>query len=197
MIDIISAITVNVLTALYQPFLFAVLTAYLFMYWYLFIVDNSRDPKNLKDSVLIWLRYFKASSKFRRLFFLAFYFTLILFKTLLNRNMWMNPLSNVIGQWSLYIIDNATGESRLTTECVENTMLFIPFCMLLLWWRDIKCDIIRTIYVGIKYVFLFSLSIEFTQLFFRLGTFQLSDLFYNTLGGLIGALLYWLFYRLN
>ncbi len=128
MIDIISAITVNVLTALYQPFLFAVLTAYLFMYWYLFIVDNSRDPKNLKDSVLIWLRYFKASSKFRRLFFfLAFYFTLILFKTLLNRNMWMNPLSNVIGQWSLYIIDNATGESRLTTECVENTMLFIPF----------------------------------------------------------------------
>ncbi|HFD3535039.1 TPA: VanZ family protein, partial [Enterococcus faecium] len=51
--------------------------------------------------------------------------------------------------------------------------------------------------VGIKYVFLFSLSIEFTQLFFRLGTFQLSDLFYNTLGGLIGALLYWLFYRLN
>ncbi|MCC9084868.1 VanZ family protein [Enterococcus faecium] len=45
-----------------------------------------------------------------------------------------------------------------------------------------KCDIIRTIYVGIKYVFLFSLSIEFTQLFFRLGTFQLSDLFYNTLG---------------
>ncbi len=75
MIDIISAIMVNVLTALYQPFLFAVLTAYLFMYWYLFIVDNSRDPKNLKDSVLIWLRYFKASSKFRRLFFLAFYFT--------------------------------------------------------------------------------------------------------------------------
>ncbi|WP_262369700.1 VanZ family protein [Enterococcus faecium] len=46
-------------------------------------------------------------------------------------------------------------------------------------------------------MFLFSLSIEFTQLFFRLGTFQLSDLFYNTLGGLIGALLYWLFYRLN
>ncbi len=39
--------------------------------------------------------------------------------------------------------------------------------------------------------FLFFLAIEFSQLFLRLGTFQLLDLFYNTLGGLLGGLVYW------
>lgn len=37
---------------------------------------------------------------------------------------------------------------------------------------------------------MFSLGIEFTQLFLRLGTFQLADLFYNTLGGFIGGIIY-------
>lgn len=43
-----------------------------------------------------------------------------------------------------------------------------------------------------KAAFLFSLTIEFLQLFLRLGTFQLSDLCYNTLGGAIGGVLYWM-----
>lgn len=45
-----------------------------------------------------------------------------------------------------------------------------------------------------KISFLFSLGIEFTQLFLKLGSFQLSDLVYNTLGGLIGGLIYALFH---
>ena len=38
---------------------------------------------------------------------------------------------------------------------------------------------------------IFSISIEMLQLFLRLGTFQLSDLFYNTVGGMIGGLMYY------
>ena len=38
--------------------------------------------------------------------------------------------------------------------------------------------------------FLFSTLIELCQLFLRLGTFQLSDIFQNTLGGLMGAVLF-------
>ena len=38
--------------------------------------------------------------------------------------------------------------------------------------------------------FLFSLSVELLQLFLRVGTFQLSDLCYNTLGGIIGGVIY-------
>ena len=35
------------------------------------------------------------------------------------------------------------------------------------------------------------------QLFLRLGTWQLSDLFYNTVGGGIGGLLYYVVYRVK
>lgn len=37
---------------------------------------------------------------------------------------------------------------------------------------------------------IFSISIEMLQLLLRLGTFQLSDIFYNTVGGMIGGLMY-------
>lgn len=36
------------------------------------------------------------------------------------------------------------------------------------------------------------LGIELTQLLLRIGSFQLSDLFYNTLGGFLGGAIYWL-----
>ena len=34
--------------------------------------------------------------------------------------------------------------------------------------------------------------IEFTQLLFHLGTFQISDLFFNKIGGLAGGIIYFL-----
>ncbi|WP_347046079.1 VanZ family protein [Blautia wexlerae] len=37
----------------------------------------------------------------------------------------------------------------------------------------------------------FSLMIEMLQLLLRLGTFQLSDIFYNTVGGVLGGMCYW------
>ena len=48
-----------------------------------------------------------------------------------------------------------------------------------------------------KITFLFSFAIEMLQLFLRLGTWQLSDLFYNTLGGAIGGLIYCGGYRVK
>lgn len=41
-----------------------------------------------------------------------------------------------------------------------------------------------------KIAFIFSVSMEMLQLLLRLGTFQLSDIFYNTVGGMIGGLMY-------
>lgn len=41
-----------------------------------------------------------------------------------------------------------------------------------------------------KIAFIFSISIETLQLLLRLGTFQLSDIFYNTVGGVLGGLMY-------
>ena len=41
-----------------------------------------------------------------------------------------------------------------------------------------------------KIAFIFSISIEMLQLLLRLGTFQVSDIVYNTLGGMLGGLCY-------
>jgi glycopeptide antibiotics resistance protein len=192
MIDVAKRIIENVLIALYQPFGFSIIMAVLAMFFYMLVKEFG-----LKATLQRWLNEFKTSSRFRRIFVLVFYIALMLFKTLLNRDMWRNPISNVIGIWGLY---NEKGE--LTTEVIENIALFIPFAILLLWSFHEKflgegAKLIRTIWQSIKVVFLFSLIIEFLQLLMRLGTFQLSDLFYNTLGGLVGGLIYWIGYKVT
>lgn len=192
MIQIMKSIITNVLMALYQPFGFSVIMAVLAMFFYMFVQEQG-----LRVVLQRWVNEFKTSSRFRKVFILVFYIAMILFRTLLNRDMWRNPISDVLGVWGLY---NENGE--LTTEAIENLALFVPFTVLLLWsfrekflGQDVQ--LFRTILQSIKVVFLFSLTIEFLQLFLRLGTFQLSDLFYNTLGGLVGGLIYWIGYRLT
>ena len=80
-------------------------------------------------------------------------------------------------------------------------MLMLPFITLLLWTFQEKLlkqvSVGNTVWTGIKFSFLFSISIEFLQLFLRLGTFQLSDIIYNTLGGLLGDLTYYIGYRVK
>lgn len=192
MIEVMKKIIENVLTALYQPFGFSVIMTILVMFFYMFVKEYG-----IKVVVQRCVNEFKTSSRFRRVFILVFYIAMILFRTLLNRDMWRNPISNVIGVWGLY---NENGE--LTTEVIENLILFIPFTVLLLWSFREKIisqsvKLFVTLWKSIEVVFAFSLSIEFLQLFLRLGTFQLSDLFYNTLGGLIGGLIYWCGYKIT
>lgn len=180
------------MTALYQPFFFSVLLSVLFMFLFIYAKEHGWKTVFLK-----WWNSFKTESSFRRIFALTFYTVMILFRTLLNRDMWANPLSNVMGNWWIY---NAKGE--ITTEPIENLILFIPFAVLLLWaFRDKLlskgCTLWRALCQSVASVFIFSLSIEFLQLFFRLGTFQLSDLCYNTLGGAIGGFIYWVGYRIK
>lgn len=187
--QIINKIFSNVLTALYQPFWFAVILSVLFMFVF-------KSYASIKQAAKDWISWFKSDPSFRRVFLLVFYTVMILFRTLLNRNMWANPVSDVIGTWGLY---NAEGE--LTTECIENLALFIPFMVLLLWAaRDRilqKITIWTVLWKAMEITFLLSFTIEMLQLFLRLGTWQLSDLFYNTLGGAIGGLIYYAGYRIK
>ena len=60
------------------------------------------------------------------------------------------------------------------------------FCL-----RKKMCSWKKILWYNGKIAFIFSISIEMLQLFLRLGTFQLSDLFYNTVGGMIGSLMYY------
>lgn len=195
MVDIVKIILSNILTALYQPFWFSVILSVFFMFIW-------KNYHSVKEAAIQWIRWFKSEQQFRRMFLLTFYTVMILFRTLLNRSMWANPVSNVIGVWGLYRFDSTKNEMVLTTEAPENLVLFIPFTILLLWiyrkqliGEEVKLS--RVLIQGTKIVFIFSFIIEFLQLFLRLGNWQLSDLFYNTLGGVIGGLVYWIGYRMH
>ena len=138
-----------------------------------------------------WYREFKESMFLRKLFFLAFVTSLILFRTLLNRNLWMNPLSNVMDGWSIW--ETVNGEQKLTTECIENVIMMVPFSAVVMWTFYGKAgnDWNNILWLSGKIAFGFSLMIEMLQLLLRLGTFQLSDIFYNTVGGVLGGMCYW------
>ena len=102
----------------------------------------------------------------------------------------MNPLSDVMGGWGIW--ETVNGEQRLTTECIENVIMMVPFSAVVVWTFGEKIGnswkkILR--YSG-KIAFIFSVSIEMLQLLLRLGTFQIADILYNTVGGVIGGLIY-------
>ena len=61
---------------------------------------------------------------------------MILFRTLLNRNLWMNPLSKVMGGWGLW--ETVNGEQKLTTECIENVIMMVPFSSVVMWTFEEK-----------------------------------------------------------
>ena len=181
--EIIAQIITSVLTAFYQPFGFSVVLSVMAMFFYLFAYEPTGADA------------FRTSAFFRKLFLLIFTTTMILFRTLWNRNMWINPLSNVMGGWGIWAVAK-DGTKSLTTESFENVIMMVPFTALMLWTfgeKLVKRTDFRTVAGRATVIaFGFSLGIEFTQLLLRIGTFQLSDLFYNTLGGFLGGAIYWL-----
>lgn len=135
----------------------------------------------------LWMTL-KQDARFRHQGILIFYLMMVCFRTLLCRELWINPISDVIGIWGFY-----DHEGNLYVEGILNFLLFIP---LMICWFSVypsKSTKIGSLFLSLKLSFLFSLSIELCQLFLKLGTFQLSDIFYNTLGGLCGGIFYVLY----
>lgn len=190
-IDLLGNIFTNILMDFYEPFGFSLLLSFLVMFFYLYAYKAQDAGKGWKNAIVTWHKEFKKSVFFRKLFLLAFVASMILFRTLLNRNLWMNPLSNVMGGWGIWKMVN--GEQKLTTECIENVIMMIPFTSIVMWTfgENIGNSWKKILWQSWKIAFIFSVSIEMLQLLLRLGTFQLSDIFYNTVGGAVGGLMYY------
>ena len=190
-IELLGKILTNILTALYEPFGFSLLLSFLAMFFYLYAYESIGAGKGWKIAIMTWYQKFKESVFFRKLFFLAFVTSLILFRTLLNRQLWMNPLSDVMGGWGIW--GTVNGEQKLTTECIENVIMMVPFSSVVMWTFQEKMEkgLKKILWQSGKITFCFSVSIEMLQLLLRLGTFQLSDIFYNTVGGVLGGLVYY------
>ena len=190
-IEIITKILTNILTALYEPFGFSLLLSFLAMFFYLYAYEPIHSGKGWKSAVVNWYQKFKEDVFFRKLFFLAFVTSMILFRTLLNRNLWMNPLSDVMGGWGIW--ETVNGERQLTTECIENVIMMVPFSAVVMWTFEEKVGSSwkKILWQSGKIAFIFSVVIEMLQLLLRLGTFQVADIFYNTVGGVLGGVCYW------
>lgn len=147
------------------------------MFAFLYAKEHGWTIKNsFLQLIRTWYDEFRRSSTFRRTFLLVFYITMILFRTVLNRQIWFDPLGKIMGGWSLYDIDG-----NLTTESIENFVLFVPFTVLLFWafkeqlfGEELHFKLV--LWKSIKIVGIFALTIEFVQVLFHLGTFQISDL---------------------
>ena len=79
------------------------------------------------------------------------------------------------------------------TECSERVIMMVPCSAVGAWTFQEKVGRSwkRILWYSGKIAFVFSVSIEMLQLLLRLGTFQLSDIFYNTVGGVVGGLVYY------
>ena len=161
------------------------------MFLWLFSYDPNHAGKGFKIAIITWFKKFRDSLIFRKVFLLVFVTSTILFRTLLNRNLCINPLSNVMGGWGIWVTMN--GVKQLTTESLENVIMMMPFTGILLWTfeKRVGSHLKNILCVSVKVAFCFSLTIETLQILLWLGTFQLSDIFYNTLGGVLGGLIYY------
>lgn len=132
------------------------------------------------------------------LFSVFFYFAMIFDVTVFSRiGQVQDPLSNVLGDW--WILDTSF-IMYVNFSPIINILLTLPLGALLIliirqFFGKVYSDK-KTVLLSTSVSLGLSLIIELTQLIFKLGTFQLSDLTYNTLGGLIGALLFILIKKL-
>lgn len=191
--EVIVSIIKDILRWLYTSFGTALIISVLIMFVYRLFPD-------WYSCVHQWLTWFKTEKEFRKKFYLVFYVSLMLCRTLLNRDLWLNPITNVIGVWGLY--KEMDGKIVFTAEVPENIALFIPFIILLFWnygnrWFGNYKKIWPIIKKGTLIAFCSSFIIELLQLLLRVGTWQLSDLICNTSGGIIGCMIYWLITRIT
>ena len=137
---------------------------------YLFIKDN--DDSQIKNKLFTVMK-----QPWLMLFLL--YFSFIMISTLFIR--WPRvPYNNVFSDFGLY------NENGMNKECIENTLLFVPYTFLFLQamkpsnpWRTAMIIALGT-----------TTFVELSQLFFWLGEFQFSDLVHNMIGGVIGCVLW-------
>ena len=183
----------RLLDALYEDFGAALVTAILFMFLYMAV-----KKAGIKNVARQWIDKFKHDKSFRRIFFLTFFSAFILFRTVFCRNVSGWPLQHIRGTWGLY-----NSDGRVNVEGAANVVLFIPLTMLVYWalsdkiFGRFKKSFINILWISTVISFCISLGIELCQLFLKVGQFQLSDIAFNTLGGIIGGVLYYIIHKIK
>lgn len=129
--------------------------------------------------------------RFRLILYTITYIFMLLYRTVFCRSSDYEPLSDVWGGWGIEVFEY-TGIDYGTI--IGNVLMFVPLTMIILFTLpDIFSSIKEMLIKCTAFSFCFSLIIELLQLIFHKGTFQVSDIIYNTLGGLAGVGLFILY----
>lgn len=185
--EYVKQIIQDLLTMLYQYLGISIICSVLFL-----LVWKQADETSWSS---IWnkLKALLHDHRWKKRFLLILYVIFVLQRTIFNRGPWGNPLENVLGNWWFL------NDDIFNCEVAENILMFIPL------YPIVKiCENENSI-AHIKYgrwdiimlPFICSLSIEMIQLLFRVGSFQLSDIFYNTIGGILGGLFMHIWHKLK
>lgn len=128
------------------------------------------------------------SKEYRLKMYFITYLYMIIYRLVLCRPSTYKPLKNVFGGWGIEVFQY-TGINY--GSLIGNILLFLIYTIILLVAFKEKFKSQKEI-LGFctLYSFLLSLFVELAQLILKKGTFQISDLVYNALGGLIGAGIY-------
>lgn len=128
---------------------------------------------------------------------------ILLHVTIIGRSIDYDPLSQLLTGWKITKVWNGSGYTW-NFDALYNILMFIPYTLLMFagFPRVVrKSDgmISRggVLWLSLKISFLSSLFIETTQLIFSCGTFQISDLVYNTISGVIGGVIYIVIININ
>lgn len=118
------------------------------------------------------------------------YFSTVYQSTVISRigHIKQEPLSNIFGGWEIY---SWTYFYDFTS--IWNILMFLPMAVILHFnykQKGTELEKNKLIILSTVFSFLASAVIEILQIILCVGTFQISDLVYNTLGGLIGAIVF-------
>ena len=178
MVGNIKILIQDIFISFFQVIWFSSIIAALSLYIY-----EKNPSKSLKKLIVEFLQMFKNNKKLKNKYFIFLYFAFVAFMTLFNRKPYLNPLNNIFGGWNLF-----SSNGQFNADAVENVILFIPMGSILSFYAS-SMSIKKWSYVLSRCIMI-SLGIETIQLFLFLGTFQFADVFYNTLGGIIGEIIY-------
>lgn len=146
------------------------------IYLLFILIKNGKSAVRLKKVLSFW--------------FLSFNFSFIFQITIIGRiGRHYDGWSVIHGDWNIFDNPNIISSSQ-----VRNIALFLMLMpSLFLCLKCFKNKVLSTkamLIAGTTLPFSISLFIELCQGIFSVGTFQFSDLFYNTLGGIIGTAFY-------
>ena len=184
---IFNSVAKGILWTTYEHFFASLLMAFLFTFVFRYF-----RRYGVKKTLEVWIKRIKCNNEFRSVFIMAFVIAMLMYDTLLCRISFVNPFNDVWGNWGFH---NRNGE--FSSENIQNICLFVlpVFFMLLLYADKLfakrKESFWNVISLSVAVAFVASLCIELIQVFLFLGMIQISDLVYNTIGGLIGGLIYY------